>query len=434
VSPSAARSRSHARSRSNSVTIAVALAFACCATALPASPAQAAAGGPAGHVPSCPPPWLGSTTTISPTVSANGRFVAFDAMSPAYDDGGVSAVFLRDTRRGSTVPVALPTAGARPYGSVLSDDGSRVAYLSATVPSPEDGGRSHAVFVYDRRSGSTTAEGRADSGSELDLSADGRYLTYRSAGTDLWDWSITPDVYVRDLERDTVRLASVSTSGGRGNGASVAPTISADGRYVLFSSQASNLTADGSGANGALYVRDLATRRTTVVPAADGGTSSIAGHDAKLSPDGRYVVYVDGTAGRFRLHDRRSGTTVAVGPAAGENRNLGGVAVSARGRFVAYGTSYLVPAPVEEAFTQIYVHRLRTGTEVHATAGLDGDQPWRGSYLGALSPDGRYLVFASEATNLVPGDANDVMDVFRRDLRTGRTVLVSTPAGTTPGC
>jgi Tol biopolymer transport system component len=125
------------------------------------------------------------------------------------------------------------------------------------------------------------------------------------------------------------------------------------------------------------------------------------------------------------LYDRRNGTTATLGPAAGENRNLGAVAVSARGRFVAYGTSYLTPG--EEAFTQIYVHRVRTGTEVHATAGLDGDQPWLGSYLGAISPDGRYLVFYSEATNLVPGDTNGVLDVFRRDLRTGRTTLVSTP-------
>src|SRR5699024_9530296 len=112
--------------------------LACCVTTLPALSAQAAVG----SEPACPPPWLGSTTAVSPTVSADGRFVAFDAMSPEYDDGGVSAVFLRDVRRGTTVPVALPTADARPYGSVVSDDGSRVAYLSATARPADGGGRS----------------------------------------------------------------------------------------------------------------------------------------------------------------------------------------------------------------------------------------------------------------------------------------------------
>jgi Tol biopolymer transport system component len=397
--------------RSRTAVLAVALAFACCATA---EPTRAAAG----RAPSCPPSWLGSTHTTGPTVSADGRFVAFDAMSPEHDDGGVSAVFLRDTRRGVTVPVALPSAGARPYGAVVSDDGSRVAYLAATVEPPEGGGRSHAVFVYDRRSGVTTAEGRADNGSELDLSADGRLLTYRSAGTDLWDWSVTSDVYVRDVDRDTVRLVSVSTGGGRGNGPSIGPTISADGRYVLFSSQATNLT---TGPAGQVFVRDLLRRRTAAVPA--------AGRDAELSPDGRYVVSVDDVAGRILLHDRRTGTTTPLGPAAGEYRNLGATAVSAHGRFVAYGTSYLVTTPAEEAFTQVYVHRVRTGTEVHATAGLDGDQPWVGSYLGAISPGGRHVVFSSAATNLVPGDTNGVSDVFRHDLRTGRTTLVSASSG-----
>jgi len=88
-----------ARSRAAAVTAA--LLFAGCATALPALPAGAA------RAPSCPPPWLGSTTAVSPTVSADGRFVAFDAMAPEYDDGGVSAVFLRDILARDGIPTHL---------------------------------------------------------------------------------------------------------------------------------------------------------------------------------------------------------------------------------------------------------------------------------------------------------------------------------------
>ena len=87
------------------------------------------------------------------------------------------------------------------------------------------------------------------------------------AETDLWDWSITPDVYVRDIDRDTVRLVSVSTSGGRGDGASIEPTISADGRYVLFSSEATNLVPDDTNEVFDVFRRDLRTGRTTLVSA-----------------------------------------------------------------------------------------------------------------------------------------------------------------------
>jgi Tol biopolymer transport system component len=380
--------------------------------------ANAPAAGAASQAPLCPPSWLGTTLTAHPTVSGDGRFVAFDARSPEGDSGGTSTVLLRDTQRGETVAIARHTATALPYGPVISDDGSRVAYLVATDTS----GRQHDLYVYDRRTATSTFAVHADSGSEYDLSADGRYLTYRSAGTNEWDWSITPDVYVRDLDRHRTTLVSVSTTGGRGNGVSESPTISANGRYVLFSSQATNLTTDS--ATNAMYLRDLVAGTTTLLRDTNG--TILTGTGEQLSPDGRYLVSRDS---RIYRYDRVTREKVTLGPVPNDDdRSVYGGVISNHGRFVAYGTTFLVGGDAGDAFTQLNVIKVRTGTEEQANPGVGGDQPWTGAYLGAISPNGRYLTFYSDASNLAPGDTNSEFDVFVRDLKANRTVLASAPS------
>jgi len=376
----------------------------------------------------CPPSWLGTTLTANPTVSADGRFVAFTGQSPDGDEGGTSVVLLRDTRLGVTFSVAQVTPAGRPYAPIISDDGTRVAYLRNSPL----GGRRDDLYVYDRRSGRTTHEGQADVESALDFSADGRYLTYWTAGTDEWDWSITPDVYVRDLDSDRTTLVSVSADGGRGNGASINPTISADGRYVLFSSQATNLPSGQDSLGYAIYLRDLVRHRTTVLRHAEDG-SILYQSEAQLSPDGRYVLY---TGERIYRYDRTTGRTLTLGPVPAEDRFVGAARLSDHGRFVAYQTTFLVGGDLGDAFTELNVINVKTGTEEQANVGLDHNQPWTGAYFGALSPNGRYLTFYSDATNLVPDDTNNAFDVFVRDLKSNRTLRASEadpgPVGCTP--
>jgi Tol biopolymer transport system component len=372
----------------------------------------------------CPPSWLGTTLSAHPTVSANGRFVAFEAEEPEF--GTLSTVLLRDTRRGVTVTVAGLTAHGRPYGPVISDDGNRVAYLV----DPRTGGRQHDLYVYDRTTGRHTLVGPAEVESSLDLSADGRYLTYYTSGNDDWDIDVQPDVYVRDLEQNTTTLVSVSTTGERGNGRSTDGTISADGRYVLFSSDATNLTADSDGQTDASYVRDLVTHRTTVLRRAEDG-SILHAYQPKLSPDGRYVVF---RGPRIYRYDRRTGETLTLGPAPGEARELGDAVISGHGRYVAYRTGYQVGGDLGDVFIELNVINVATGAEETANVGLDGNQPSAGAYFGAISPNGRYLSFYSEATNLVPGDTNNQFDVFVRDLTADRTVLASAPGPGPAGC
>lgn len=405
----------------------------CVSSAATAPHAAGATAQPAPAPAQCPPAWLGTTNSWNGSVSGNGRFVVFHTARPGTDGFPDTDVVLRDLHRGVTVRLTGAAAPPVDIGSaVISDDGSRVAYLRAgSGPPSELGGRRHDLYVYDVHSGRTTFEGHADSSSTLDLSADGRHLVYQSAETDEYDWSIPSDIWVRDLDRDTVRLVSVSTSGGRGNGGSSQPRISADGRTVLFSSLATDLTTDDLPYGG-LFVRDLTKNRTTILRDENGDPTGGAEH--QLSPDGRYVVFTN-VAGRLVRHDRATGEAVVFGPVPGEQRNLSSPRVSRNGRYAAYWTAYVTDPSESTGFMQIHVADLRTGTEEHASAGLDGDQSWRGSNLGELTPNGRYVVFYSEATNLVAGgDTNEAWDVFVRDLRTNRTTRVSVPDAGPPGC
>jgi Tol biopolymer transport system component len=359
------------------------------------------------------PGWVGTTTSAQPSVSADGRFVVFEAYQPV--EGDVRDVALRDVRRGRTTLLTHSVVGDSAGLPVISDDGSRVAWLRFTASGVR-------LMVRDLGTGRTTGEGAADGSSAPDLSADGRYVTFarpRAGGN-------ANDVVVRDVDSDATTLVSVSTTGAPGNGSSSEPGISADGRYVLFTSSATDLTSDGTGANGAIYVRDLRRRTTVVVPDETGDTSQQAGYGAKLSPDGRYVSYTSTSV--FRV-DLRTGATVAVSPPNGELRNNGRSVISAQGRFVAWWGTYLDgPEGIGDAFTPITVRNVAAGTDEVASAGPDGAlEPWTGSYLGAISPNGRYVVFYSEATNLTSDDTDGELDVFLRDLCTDKTTLVSKP-------
>jgi Tol biopolymer transport system component len=161
--------------------------------------------------------------------------------------------------------------------------------------------------------------------------------------------------------------------------------------------------------------------------------------EAALSADGRFVAFKSRASNLVVgdtndqddvfVHDRRTGTTerVSVGPNGVQgNGDNDEPALSADGRFVAFTSdaSNLVPGDTNGS-PDVFVRDRRTGTTERMSVRRDGVQVRGFSYNPALSADGRFVAFVSSAHTLVPGDTNDEGDVFVRDRRTGATERVS---------
>lgn len=223
------------------------------------------------------------------------------------------------------------------------------------------------------------------------VSGNGRYVVFASDAPNLVnsDTNAVRDIFVRDSRTGRTVRVSVSSRGAQANGASspnsldlvAGPSISADGRFVAFASDASNLvTGDTNGAED-VFVHDVKTRRTVRVSVSSGGAQA---DGASLQP-----------------------------------------AISAHGRFVAFVSSAPNLVPGASAGTNVYVRDLKTRSTRLISVSSTGTVGNSASLRPAISADGRLVAFESFATNLVAGDSNATLDVFVRDLHTGTTQRIS---------
>lgn len=245
-----------------------------------------------------------------------------------------------------------------------------------------------------------------------EFSGDGRYVVFSSWASNLvaGDTNETQDVFVRDLATGITTCVSVDSGETQANGGSHNASISMDGRYVVFESTASNLVAGDTNGTTDVFVRDLVA-----------GTTTMVGADARspqISADGRYVVFHNGS-GSF-VRDMVANTTTPV---------VGGqfADISADGRYVVFQSALdnLVPGDTNGA-RDVFVRDMVAGTTTRVSVDSAESQAIGANSSNArISADGRYVVFASEATNLVAGDTNGSSDIFVRDLVNGTTVRVS---------
>jgi Tol biopolymer transport system component len=344
-------------------------------------------------------------------ISANGRYVVFSSGSAGLvprDTNRRQDAFLRDRKTVRTTRVSVSSSGRQgkaardPFGGsaaeAISAGGRYILFRSdaANLVSGDTNG-SQDIFIRDRKTHRTTrvsvgsggrqANGRSDFAV---LSPNGRYVAFSSSATNLvpGDTNRAPDVFVRDRAKGTTQRVSVGARGRQANRESEQSAISADGRYVAFESGASNLVPGDTNATTDVFVRDRKTGRTTRVSVSSRGKQ--------------------GTGDR--THNGSNGPSI-----------------SADGRYVAFhsGASNLVPGDTNRTM-DIFVHDRVTGNTQRVSVSSSGRQA-NGENIGAprISADGRYVAFASLASNLVPRDVNDVTDAFLRDLRTDRTMLVS---------
>jgi len=362
------------------------------------------------------------TFSFRPWISGDGRWVAFDSDSHdlvSDDISRVRNIFVYD-RDNRTVELVSKAPGGRPADGdsqrpTVSGDGRYVAYWSAADNLVDgDTNRVTDCFVTDRQTHRTV---RVDVGADdvqangacarPVISGDGRLVAFESSATNLGGTSVVPkpldrnrtagrNIFVRDVVAGTTTCVSLADDGTPGTalpngrtGESVRPSISADGRWIAFQSNAA-LDPDDKNGKTDVYVRDMAGHGTNRISVGPGGVDGDGGsYSPSVSADGRYVAYwsnasnlVAGDTNRTAdifLFDRRDGSTVRI-------------SVSDRG--------------------------------VQGD-GLSSDP--------SISPDGRYVTFWSAADNLVAGDTNGKRDIFLADRAHGTLMRVSVADDGTQG-
>src|SRR5256712_380330 len=214
----------------------------------------------------------GNGGSFDPAISADGRFVAFDSVASNLVAGDTNAafdVFVRDRKTGKTRRVSVDSHGAQGNGDsfdpAISADGRFVAFDSvASNLVAGDTNAASDVFVRDRKTGKTRRVSVASHGTQGNgasfgpsISADGRFVAFTSAASNLvaGDSNEAYDVFVRVRKTAKPSPASLDSHGAQGNGESFNPAISADGRFVAFRSSASNLVAGDTNGAADVFVR-----------------------------------------------------------------------------------------------------------------------------------------------------------------------------------
>ena len=395
------------------------------------------------------------------SISADGRHVAFtsdaDNLSDE-DDNEVPNVFLRDTVAGTTIlvdRVGSPN-NFSPDSSTpsISADGRFIA-LEIGKPTQEQIQLRDTTTVplelVSRASGLFPAGNKASLAPSI--SADGRFVAFESAATNLVndDDKAVSDIFVRDTVALTTTLVSRASGpeGEEGDGASLAPSISADGRFVAFGSSATNLSNDDLGGTSDIFVRDLVSSTTTLVSRVSSATGAAGDDDsyaASISADGNRVAFtsradnltsdISASSSGIFVRDLAAASTTLVSRASGAGGAVADSgsedpAISADGRFVAFQSdatdlSDADGDPVGDVFVRDLAGAVTT--LVSRAAGPAGAGASDGSFRPAISGDGRFVAFESGADNLSAESGAGVSDVFRRDvLGTPPTPLAPLP-------
>jgi Tol biopolymer transport system component len=320
--------------------------------------------------------------SLNAQISAGGRYVVFasdaDNLVPG-DTNNARDVFIRDRYAYTTQRVSISTAGAQAGGDSdfprVSADGRFVAFESdAANLVPGDTNGQTDVFVRDLKAGQTIRLSVSSAGAQANgpcfgasLSDNGMSFAFVSAATNLvpGDTNGKPDVFIRDRVTSATTRGSIVSGGAQANGGSPVARISGDGRWIAFTSGASNLVgADTNGADDA-FVHDRATKSTWRV-SVGAGQANAGSRIAGISAGGRYILF----------------TSLASNLIGGDTNNAG----------------------------DVFVRDRWEGVTRRVSAGVLG-QSASDCAATALSRSGRFAVFNSLAGNLVPGDAG-FSDVF----------------------
>jgi Tol biopolymer transport system component len=431
-----------------------------------------------------------NSTSCLPAVSPEGWYVAFLSDATNLTTNAVSMglhVYLRDLQVGTNWLVDADTNGigsSDEWGTTpgLSSNGQFVAFSSVNDSLVSgDNNKAFDVFVHDIIGGTNelisqrnpAAIAQAGNGisslGPMSISADGRWVTYASCASDLVtnDFNGDSDIFVYDQATGSNILVSVGSDGNAGSGGdSYSPSISADGRYIVFASLATNLVAGVTNGFSEIFLRDIQQGTNMLVSTNSLNLGSGESSYPVISADGRHVVFLCGTnpAASYPStfwRDLNSGQTVELAASSSIGQ---WPSISADGRYTAYFTNAIVPplSPIMttpevlgwdstlatiiyaspasvtsaaispsggrmlyESTNRLYVWDLIGGSNLFtcpSAVPIQSSSQW--------SSDGRFFVFVT-ASSFVPGDNNSINDVFLCDLQTGTITLISENAAGT---
>ncbi len=387
----------------------------------------------------------GNSYSRDADISADGRYVVFWSESSnlvAGDTNNVEDLFLRDCQTGETTRISVSSTGVQAnnssYYASISGDGRFIAFNSdATNLVSGDTNGFTDMFLHDRQTGTTTRISVSPGGAQADnisdsyvaISSNGRYIAFRSDATNLvsGDTNGVSDVFVYDRMAGMTERVSLDGNEVQGNAGSFSPSISADGRFVSFSSAATNLVGGDTNARTDIFVRDRQTGETKRVSVHSSGVEADRGAaDAVISGDGRFVTFSSVATNllpggeepygypHVYLHDRQTGQTTLASISVDGYQMVGWSEmpdISADGRFIAFEFDDRGDGI---GFQAIYIHDRLTGATTRVSGPGGGNED--SSFGAAISGDGRFVTFSSFNNSLVPNDTNGWNDVFRLEL------------------
>jgi Tol biopolymer transport system component len=429
----------------------------------------------------------GDGESSSASVSADGRYVAFASTSSLGASGGVSHIYVRDRQTGLNELISVNSNEVPGSGSFqgslapsISDNGRYVVFESSmTNLVPGDTNAKPDIFIRDRQLGTTervsvnSNEAQGLEGGQVPpepggrpaaVSDDGNIVAFHSAFTNMvgGDTNGKPDIFVRNRQAGTTQRISVDNEGrelGRENPqtgvrspyqASKFPSISGDGRFVAYQTDAVQLTGGAIGMYG-VVVRDRQAGTNDLVSVNTNETSANATNGfPSISSDGRYVAFQSeatnlntlaaggDTNGKsdIYLRDRTAGTTERVSVDSNEAQATGGSttigstapSINSDGRLVAFQSDATnLVAGDTNGKPDIFVRDRTAGTTMRASVTSSGEQApstSMGAEIPSMSSNGNVVAFESNAA-LVASDTNQMKDIFVHE-------LPAAPADTTP--
>ncbi|MFN0204837.1 MAG: TolB family protein [Planctomycetota bacterium] len=387
----------------------------------------------------------GYVQLISKTLAALLIFAAVSLLA-----GSANAQFLETVRQPLNVQGESPNGHASE--TAVSADGQFIAFVSAASDLVENDTNNVAdVFWYDRSENeirrisvaSDETEGNAVSMSPS-ISADGRYVVFVSYASNLVanDTNSVADIFVYDSLTGNIGRASLHTDGSEANDHSVSCVISGDGNFVIFKSLASNLVDGDTNAVADLFSYSIVDETTVLVSlTSEGFQANGVSSFASVSDDGRYVAFAsdannfvandDNNASDVFVRDMLLGTTIHISKStAGQHGN--GASTEPRmdgnGLFVVFRSSATNFDLLDvNGIDDIYFRHLGMETTTRVSVSTKGIAANANCRIPSISLDGRYISFVSTSSTLAPFDTNFVSDLFLydRDLETTQRINLS---------
>lgn len=418
----------------------------------------------------------GNGTSFFSSISANGRFVAFDSTATNLvpnDTNGVKDVFVKDRLTGAIVRASVASDGTQGNNALcsgvaggshspsISADGRFIVFSScSTNLGPADTNGFVDIYAKDLQTGAVTlvsfgaisgSPNQTNSSSQnARISGDGRFVVFDTVANNLagmcgnppspCDTNVALDVFRKDLQTGALALVSHRHNNVNlvGNGSSSLPTINANGQFVIYTTSASDVLNPDTNNNADVARTDMDTGTNIIVSLRADGTQGPAGVGSSslylrrpwdISDDGRFVAFTttdaavggdtDGGLSDIYLRDLQANTTVAISVtnSAFDNGLSVDPSVSNDGRFVAFSstTRFLEnPATGNQNTSDLFVvDRQRNTLRRAFYAPLSFD----GNFTLEMTPDGSTAVFSTDSNLVIPNDSNIFYDVFAVDLR-----------------